>query len=424
MRYPFLLAVLSGCLSAAPVTLTLKQALDLAAKQNPQLISVRLDEQKAALEIRALSEPLLPRVYAGSGLGYNNGFPLSIEGAAPSVIQAKAMRSIFNRPQSYQVLQAREAARAATQATAATREEVALRTALAFLDVERMGHGIEVARRQVENLERVAEVVRLRAQEGREPDIEVKRAALAVARAKQRVLQIANARSSAAATLAQALGLGPDEEVRPAGEERGELELPPEPDAPAEALTRSPEIKRLEASLLAKGLESKSALANRLPRIDFVAEYALFARFNNYEDWFRTFQRHNGLVGVSIQIPIFTGSTHDARASQADLEALKIRTQIQSTRQRISAETRAAWDRVHEADSARDVARLDLDVARQAVNDLLAQTEEGRASLRQLEEARYLENEKWLGFYDARYAAERARLELLKATTSLLASLH
>jgi len=424
MRYPLLFAALSGCLSAAPITLTLKQALDMAANSNPQLIAARLDEQRAALEIRAISEPILPRVYAGSGLGYNNGFPLSIEGSAPSVVQAKAMRSVFNRPQSYQVLQARESARAAGQATAVTREDVALKTALAFLDLERLGRGVDIARRQIENLERVAEVVRLRVQEGREPEIESKKAALAVARAKHRVLQIENARTSAASALAQALGLGPDDEVRPAGEERGEMQLPPEPDAPTEALAQSPEIKRLEASLLAKNMESKGALANRLPRVDFIAEYALFARFNHYEDWFNTFQRHNGLVGVSIQVPLFTGSIHDARAGQAELEAQKIRTQIRSTRQRISAETKAAWDRVHEADAARDVARLDLDVARQSVNDLIAQTEEGRASLRQLEEGRYLENEKWLAFYDARYAAERARLELLKATSSLVAALR
>jgi outer membrane protein len=413
-----------ACVRGETVTLTLKQVVDLALRQNPDLMAARLDEQRAALEVRAVSEPLVPRVYAGSGLAYTNGFPMSIEGSAPAIVQAKAIRSVFNRPQSYLVAQTQESARAATHATAATRDDVALRTALLYLDVERLARGAEVARRQVENLERVAAVVRLRAAEGREADIEARRAALAVAKARQRVLVLENARSAAASALARALGLKSEDELRAAAEERAALALPTEPDSEVAALGQSPEIKRLESILLAKGLEAKSYRAQRLPRVDFVAEYALFSKFNNYEQWFNAFQRNNGLVGASIQIPLFLGSTYDARAAQADLDARRIRNDINTTRAKVSAETRLAWQKIHEAESARDVARLDLEVARQQVGDVLAQLEEGRASLRQVEEARYLENEKWLSLYDARYAEERARLELLKQTSQLLAALR
>lgn len=406
------------------VTLTLKQVVDLALRQNPELVASRLEEQKAALEVRAVSEPLTPRVYAGSGLAYTNGFPMSIEGSAPAIVQAKAIRSIFNRPQSYLVAQTQENARGVAQATAVTREDVALRAALLYLDVERLGRGVEVARRQVENLERVAEVVKLRVAEGREADIEAKRAALALAKARQRVLILENARSSSASALARALGMKPEDDVRPAPEERVALTLPAEPESETSALAASSEIKRLESNLLAKGLESKSYRAQRLPRVDFIAQYALFSKFNNYEQWFNTFQRNNGLIGASIQIPLFLGPSYDARAAQAEVDARRIRNEITSTRSRISSETRRAWQKIHESEAAREVARMDLDVSRQQVSDLLAQLEEGRSSLRQVEEARYLENEKWLAFYDARYSEERARLELLRQTSQLAAALR
>jgi hypothetical protein len=54
---------------------------------------------------------------------------------------------------------------------------------------------------------------------------------------------------------------------------------------------------------------------------------------------------------------------------------------------------------------------------------VLAQMGEGRASLRQVEEARFNENEKWIAFYDAQFNAERARLNVLRQTGELLAAL-
>ena len=37
---------------------------------------------------------------------------------------------------------------------------------------------------------------------------------------------------------------------------------------------------------------------HRLPRADLVSQYGLFARFNNYDEFFRKFQRNNGQIGV------------------------------------------------------------------------------------------------------------------------------
>jgi hypothetical protein len=54
---------------------------------------------------------------------------------------------------------------------------------------------------------------------------------------------------------------------------------------------------------------------------------------------------------------------------------------------------------------------------------ILAQMNEGRASLRQVEEARFNENEKWIAFYDAQFNAERARLNVLRQTGEMMAAL-
>ena len=206
--------------AAETTTLTLKQAVDLALSRNPDITIAHLDEIRAALDVQVVKEPLLPRVYAGSGLAYSNGFPMSIDGSAPSIVQAKATRTIYSRAQGLQVAQARETAHGATFGAAAVREDVALRTATLFLDLEKTVHQLELAGRQSQALERVEAQVRLRVEEGREKEIEVRRAALNVARAHQRGSILESQRKRLSESLATVLGLNPADAILPANEER------------------------------------------------------------------------------------------------------------------------------------------------------------------------------------------------------------
>lgn len=419
------LAVVAAGLRADTVTLTLKQAAALAMQQNAELLQARLEEQRAQLEVSAVAEPLLPRLVAGSGLAYTNGMPMSVEGSAPTVVQVRAIRSLWDPVRQQQAAQARESARGRQHATAATREDILWRVAGLFLDLEQQDRAVEVAARQQESQERIAEVVRWRAAEGRETVLETKKAELNVARARQRVVMLANAREATGRSLALVLGLGEGASVRPAREERPEWTLPAElAEGQQEALAGSSAIRKLESDLVAKNFETKSYLAARWPKFDLIAQYGLLAKYNGYNDYFSRFQRHNGQIGMSIQVPLFGTATHDARAAQAELEARLIRMNIQDTRGRITESVRRAWERVRETASDREVARLELDVARQQTSDLLALLEEGKASVRQVEEARIQENGRWLALLESRSQAERARLELLKETSRLTAALR
>lgn len=425
MRCLLAFLLLGSGLQAEPRTLTLKQAVELALRQNPELVLARLDEQKAAYEIQAVREPMLPRIVVGSGLAYSSGMPMSIEGASPSIVQAQAIRNIYNAPQGYRVAEAKEMARASALEGAALREEVALRTATLFLDLEKALRTQEVATRQVEHLQRVEASVRLRVDEGREVPIEGKRAAVNVAHARQRAGLALSSRKILSQSLALVLGLNPADALTPAAEERGTPMLPADEGASvAEALNDNRQIRQLEATLSAKNLAVRGFRSNRLPKVDLVAQYALFGKFNHYEDYFNRFQRHNGQLGVSFQIPVFANSADEARAAQNEIEAKRLRHQINDTRGRIESDTRKAWQKIHDAESASDVARLDLDLAREQVSVVLAQMEEGRATLRQAEESRYQEQERWLALYEATQQLELARFELLRQTNSLVTALR
>jgi outer membrane protein TolC len=127
---------------------------------------------------------------------------------------------------------------------------------------------------------------------------------------------------------------------------------------------------------------------------------------------------------VAITIPLLTGAAAKGLASQAQLDILELRAQMNQTRNRIELDTQKSYQDLQKAGSAQNVARLDLDYAREQVSVLLAQLGEGRATQQQVDDARLNEQEKWIVFYEAQHGVEKARLALLRQTGTLLAALR
>ena len=165
-------------------TLTLRQAVDLALQQNPELIATRLDEQKAAQSVRLAKDPFYPRLIAGSGAAYSSGYPLAIEGSPPSIFQGRAIQSFFNRPKTYQVAEARANERTTLIDIDIKRDDIIFRTASLYLDAERATQINDIVQRQIQEYEQIGQVVAARVGEGKELEIEKDKAALNLARAR------------------------------------------------------------------------------------------------------------------------------------------------------------------------------------------------------------------------------------------------
>src|SRR5664280_2284223 len=320
-----------ACLLRAEVRpMTLRQAVETALRQNPDIALSRLEEESARQAVRVAKDPFTPRLTVGSGLAYTNGFPMSIEGSAPSIVQARATQDLFNRPQSYAVARAKEDARGAALGVAGKRDEVAYRTASLYLDADQ---------------------------------------------------------ATAETALAIALGLSADERVRPMAEERRAPALPPsEEQAIQAAMESNQELRKLESQIVSKGLELRGANAARWPKMDLVAQYGMLAKFNNYADFFQKFQRNNVQLGVSFQLPLFTGSGVSAQAAQTQIAISHLRIELGNSRNRLASDLQQSFRDVKKAETAAEVARLDLDVAREQLSMNLAQMQEGRTTLRQVED--------------------------------------
>jgi len=413
-------------------TLTLRQALELAQKQSPDVLVARLDEQKAQAAIRIARDPFTPKLYAGSGAAKTWGYPTAINGQPPSIVEAQTVMSLFNRPQSWEVARVRENARGAGIDSQSKTDDVLFRVASLYVDAAQAARTAEFAGREVEAMSGAARAVEARVGQGYELPIEGKRAELNLARARQRAHGAEADRDYTEAALATVLGFPDTDRVAAAPLSPGDEEQPaalkqslPENEAAAveSALENSRELRLLQSELQAANFAVREQKAQRLPQVDLVAQYALFAKYN-YTGYFTKFERNNAELGLSFKIPLSIGSAAGGARAQAEDDMARARIQMNGARSRIAADTRKSYGELKQTEEGRTVARLDLDVAREQLSILLAQLDEGRASPRQVDEARFLEQEKWIALYQSEYAVERARLALLRQTGRLSAALQ
>ena len=361
----------------------------------------------------------------GSGLAYSNGFPMSIEGSAPSVVQGHIVQDIFNRQQTLAVAQAKEDARGAALAVTSKRDEVVFRTASLYLDAERAGRLGEFARKEADSLQRVLETVRTQVREGRALPLAEKTSAASLAHARQAAELLDDDAIASETALAMALGFSAEDRVHPVAEQRPAPALPKsEEEAIVTALDANKDLRRIESQIASKELEKRGVKAQRLPRVDLVAQYSLLAKFNNYAEFFSKYQQNNEQIGMSFQIPFAVGPGVGAQVAQVESDIAHLKVELNNARNRLRNDIEQAFRNVHKSETAAEVARLDLEVAREQLSVDLAQMQEGRVTLRQVEEARVAENDKWMAFYDAQYTMERARWSVLRLTGDLLAAVE
>src|SRR5271166_1570551 len=92
----FLLAVLLLPTSLLAEPVTLHHAVELALKHATGIDIAAADEQHASASYRVLRNSYIPQLTAGAGIGWSDGFPLSLEGAAPSLFNISAQSALIN----------------------------------------------------------------------------------------------------------------------------------------------------------------------------------------------------------------------------------------------------------------------------------------------------------------------------------------
>lgn len=421
-----ILVLLAGALGVAaePRTLTLREAVAAAISQNPDLVIARFDQAKAKYAVQIAHDPFVPKIFGGSGAAWTTGFPASINGQPPSIFEAQTVMAVYNRPQAYKVAEARENVRTAELGVEQKRDEAAYRAASLWLDAQQMAEAAEIAHRQVDHLKSLRETTQARLAEGRALPVDLKQAEFDYARAMQRAEALTADQEIAESSLAVILGFPPEDRVAAARQDRMTAEVPASEETSIEnAIANSREMKILQSKIQAKGIELRGYKSARYPVVDLVAQYNLLAQYN-FNDFYRRFQRHNGQLGASVTIPLLVGSATRGYLGQAESELARMQAEVNHMRSQITVNTRRDHQLVRKAENARTVARADLELHREKLTVILAQFDEGRVGLKEVEQARIAESEKWIQYYESQHNLERVKLNLLRGTGMLIAAMQ
>jgi outer membrane protein TolC len=180
----------------------------------------------------------------------------------------------------------------------------------------------------------------------------------------------------------------------------------------------SPIVLQAENHALAESFRARGEHRSLWPSIDFAAQYALLAQYNNYADFYKTFQRHNATVGVAIRFPFFNPSQH-ARAQAADATATHARADAVAAKNRVSDQTLRMQRSVEQLAAAQEVASLEYQISQSNVEALQVRVDAGTATIHDMDDARNQNNEHYHALQSADFELEKAKIELLRATGEL-----
>jgi outer membrane protein TolC len=271
---------------------------------------------------------------------------------------------------------------------------------------------------QAEQAQRAQYITQQRVNEGLDSRIELTRASLNLARTRMRLAEGQAAIDTLRQHLSQLTGIPMPAIEVDASSIPPIPEINAEDDAVAKALANSAAVKMADEHAKGKGQQAKGEHRGLLPTIDFAAQYALLSKFNNYEEFYNRFERHNATVGVVIRFP-FLNQVQKAHAEAADAETMRAQAEAQATRNQVASDTLKLQRSIEQLAAARDVAKLEWELAQGDLEAVTAKLDTGTATLRDQEAARIEVNDKYATYLDTAFQYDKARLQLMGATGEL-----
>jgi outer membrane protein len=357
-----------------PVRLSLKEAVQLAMKQNPQRLIARIVAQQADRTRQIDLSALLPQagLHADGTLNQYNlatieKLPRSLDAGPFQTIETgpNFSQTILNLPEirGYQI--GKEGVREAQAGENIAREQVTQFVVTQYLLVLRAIAAYEAAQARVSLAERLLQQATNLEKTGVGLAIDTVRANVELQNEKQTLIDTGTETSTTKYALAELLDLP-----------RNQLPEPSDPlsffDLPAydhsamvdRALEKRPEMQSIESQQRIASLSHQQARDESYPELDFKGFW--FYQGEHFNDGIPAYSYE-----ISLQVPLFTGGRIRAETQRASLEEQRIAEQRRALEDRIVREVKSALDQLEAARNSVDVANLGFKLA----NDEVAQAQ-------------------------------------------------
>jgi outer membrane protein len=397
--------------------LTMRHAVTLALQNSRDLALARLQYTVALNQTSVDRAAFRPNLYTGSGAAYTSGFP-SLGGSPPAVFQMNYDQAVFNPALKAQQQAAEEHANTMKLEVDRMRDDVIVRTATSYLELAKVRHSLELLRSEQASSEKILEVTQERVQANQELSIEVTRSQLTAARIQERIIKLEGRDEALTQQIRNLTGLPDGQAIDVQPEDPGfETDLK---DAQLLDLGMHSDrdLQEAENDRLARQHILHGAKLGYFGTLSVLGQYSVLSKSNNYLDFYKKFERNNVSVGLQFTIPIFSAKTRaNIELAKSELNASEL--SLGNKRRQVRLDLQQRERNVRELDATREVARLDLKLAQESLQLLQAKFDQGRANLRDIENARLDESDRWVAFLDADFARQQGQLTLLQATGQL-----
>jgi len=312
--------------------------------------------------------------FSAPGFGTADGanFDTSINGGTATRWALQAKQPLLNRERDAQKRQLELSAEAAELEWQAAQQALMLRVAERYFDAALAAEALSVQRRQQTSVERSLAEARDRFQLGDAPVTDTHEAAARAQAVRAEVLAAETALSLKQAALADITGWSA---AQLQSLRFGVAAPPPQVQALADWLAEA-KAGNLQLRMQAAGVEIARQEAARYgagaaPTLDLVAGVAQDRLSGSGDYGSATNSQTNAIVGVQLNVPLYTGGWRSARQDESLRLAAKAVAEGEQQAQQVALQTRAAWlgltvgaSRVAALDEALQATRARLDATR------------------------------------------------------------
>lgn len=350
-----LLAVVAGAgllcaQSAAPVHLTLAEAVALALKNHPQVLAAQDDISVAEQRLREARSAYYPtiagdltttagntdgrigagyitdsRIFDRVGAGFTVDQLVTDSGRTPNLVATSRLRANATQ-QNYQ----------------ATRYDVISAVNNAYFDALRAQALVKVAQQTVDTRQVLVTQITTLAQNNLRSQVDVAFANVNLAQARLLLIRSQDEVQRTFAELTRALGADQN-----AAYDLVDQPLPPSPPKDPEMLVSQSMTNRPELASLRLSVQAATRFENAEKELSYPT--VTLMGVGGYMPYINQILRNQTIpneyagVGFNVEVPIFNGHLFNARREAAHYETLATEQMLRNRQQQISRDVRSAW---------------------------------------------------------------------------------
>ena len=397
---------------------SLYTVVDLALRNSKTVRMAEADQQRALAVWMETRDIYIPSFSVGSGLGYSYGFPLG----NPTLFDVRSDFMLFSFSQRDYIRSAHAAVKAATLSLKDARRQVILDTAVNYIELNKTLAEIQALQQARADTDKLVDVVEDRLHAGLESKMNLTQAQLTRAQIQLQTIHLEDHADDLRKHLSGLTGLDAGA-ITPAASS-----VPALPDLDFQGLlSKEDEPPAVQAAFATADARMYNAWGDEKqynrPTVMGAFQYARFASFNGYSQYYLHFVPNNFGIGIQATWPLFDRIKHD-KAKESAAIANHDHQQAELAKIQNDEGNLTLWHSLRELEAQAQVADLQQQLAQDTLASILTQMNQGGNNgqpipPQQADQYRVEERTRYVDLEDARFNVTRVKLDLMSAVGDL-----